>query len=210
MSQNPYADASMWENLAMGASGVSTGASLLMSFLGPDINAENRQRQRANQSMIDDRMRQMWDLFGRKGEFFNEEMARLNPALAFADTQGRQAATSGARQAQAGLRRSLGSGGDIFAGLFQAGAATAATDRQNTLRALAMGEANQAVDRQIAMRMQGLQSMPFAFQGAYDPSQQQMRANLFANVGTALGGIGSNMQDERMKKFDAWNDNIRV
>lgn len=156
-----------------------------------DMQFYNEQMARRNQRMVNERLSQIMGLYGRRGEFFSDQMAIVNPQLAFADTQSRQAASAGARAAQANLRRSLGSAGDLFSAALETGARTAATDQQNTLRALATAEALKAADREIQGRSGVLASLPFAmFQGAVaGPNRWDLFKEFGTNLGTGLGGI---------------------
>lgn len=164
----------------------SFGASAFNTLTAPDPNEQNRQIAERNRQLIEKRRLEIQGIFGQRGEFFEEEIGRLGPKLAFAGTQGRQAATAGARSAQAGVRRSLGPGGSVFASSLSAGAATAATDRQNTLRALAITEANRAVQARISGEVGAIAGLPFGFESGFVPGRSQQFASLFANLGTSF------------------------
>ena len=171
----------------MGALAVgSFGLSAFNTLFAPDPNEENARIAEQNRQLIQQRMDRIQGVFGRRGEFFDEETGRLQPKLAFADTQGRQAATAGAKAAQASVRRSLGSGGGVFSAALEAGSRTAATDRQNTLRAMAIGEANRAVTNRIGQEVGAIAGQPIGFNPAFVPGRAQQNASLFANVGTSL------------------------
>jgi hypothetical protein len=169
----------------------SLGISGATSLFGPDPDEMSREATEENRRLIEERWRQMQRLYGRRGEFFREQMDILNPKLAFAGTQGRMAADVGARASQATLRRQLGEGGDIFAAMLESGGRTAAVSQQNTLRALAHSEALTAADREIAGRVSGLQAQPIAFAQPATGAKAAQTAGLFAQIGTGLGYLGA-------------------
>lgn len=169
------------------ASAASLGVGALSTLFAPDPDERNRQITEQNQRLIQQRMGEIQRLFNTRSEVFGEQMDIFNPQLAFADIQGRQAASAGARAAQAGLRRRLGGAGDIFTAALSAGARTAATDRQNTLRSLATAEAMKAADRELASRAQMISTQPIASYQPYSGAKNAQIASLFTQVGTGLG-----------------------
>lgn len=169
----------------------SLGLSAFNSFFGPDPNQENRRVAAENRKLIEQRMMMLQGIFAKRGQYFNEAMEVINPKLAFADTQNRMAAREGAKAAQARLRRSMGSGGDIFGAGLSAGARTAATDRQNTLRALATGEAWRAAEGRMMNEVNTFAGMPIGYNPQWQPGRAEQRANTFANLGTSFGYLSS-------------------
>lgn len=178
-------------------SAASLGYSALNSLFGPDPDEEAERTRQQNELMIQRRMREVRRILGTVGERFGEQMELLNPRLAFADTQGRQAARAGAKAAQASLRRRLGSGGDIFAAALESGARTVATDRQNTLRALATTEARRAAMAEAAQEAGFQANMPFAFASPATGARNARISALFAGAGTALAYIGANRTNKK-------------
>ncbi len=176
------------------ASAASLGASALSTFFGPDPDELNERARLGNERMIRERWAEIQRIYGRRGEFFEEQMDIFNPQLAFAETQGKQAASAGARAAQAGLRRRLGSGGDVFAAALATGSRTIATDRQNTLRALATSEAMKAAINEAKGRAGMLAQQPLAFHQPATGARSMRRSSLFAQVGTGLGALATNRQ----------------
>jgi hypothetical protein len=173
------------------AAAASLGASALSTLFGPSQQDILDETQRRNQQLLRERLSQAMQVYGRRGEFFANQMGLLNPQLAFADTQGRQAADVGARSAQAGLRRRLGSSGDIFSAALSSGSRTAATNQQNTLRSLATTEAMRAADREIMGRQNLIMGQPM---NMFQPGQSKSgeMSGLFANIGTGLGYLAQN------------------
>lgn len=173
---------------------VSGGLGAVNALFGPDIDEENRRLMEEYQGRIDQRTAQALALASQWKSAYDDALSVLEPRLGFGQRQQRMAGREGARAAQASVRRSLGTGGDVFGAAIGAGLETGADMEATTLSALARSAAIEAAQNQALARAGFVAGAPVAPPPQFTGQKSAMTTGLLANFATGLGYLGTQRQ----------------
>jgi len=177
---------------------VSGGLGVMNSLMAPDPDEENMRRYKMQQQAFDQRMNQATAAQTQWKGFYDDAMAELAPQLAWAQRQKQQAGSSGAKQAQANVRRSLGA--NPFGEAIAAGIQTGADDAASSLRALATSDAISQAQRMAQARAGLIANSPMAQMPSYTGAKSMMTTAMLGNLGTTLGAYGSEREKQGQKQ----------